>query len=219
MVAFWDCCDASPTNDSNACYSFYLYDPTSPDGFPSPLWYEPDDATPADPVETIMYPGRGVLLVNAGGQTITLTFHGTPNIPVLPVDLPCGVGHYNLLGCQTNEIGTYENVTGLTPQEGAQVLRGNPANLTTYTFTSGAWTPSTPTLNIGEAAFFLVPPTIASMSYSPVNQTVTITWTGSGVLQQADQSNGPWADMPDENVSPCTLPQNPQATFYRVRCN
>lgn len=120
-VSFWNCCDTSPTNANNICYSLYLYDATDPNGMGlgAPLWYGPDDATPADPALTVMAPGRGVFLVPRSPISF-ITLNGTPNVPVLPVTLPCGFGQYNLLGCQTNEIGTYENVTGYTPQEGSQ---------------------------------------------------------------------------------------------------
>lgn len=222
-ASFWNCCDASPTNFLNTCYRSYVYDPTDPDGLGpgAPLWYEMDDATPADPNDITVVPGHGVLIYNNGPATI-LTFFGTPNIPVLPAALPCGFGYYNLLGRQTNDVGTYENVTGLMPHEGAQVLRWNPvpANFTTYTFSSGAWTPGTPALDVGEAAFFLVPSNIVVASYSTIMHMITITWEGGGVLQQADQPNGSWTDVPGGDVSPCALPiEDAQIRFYRVRYN
>ena len=107
--------------------------------------------------------GQGMILYNPGSST-TLTFFGT--LPTTTATLPCGCGHFNLLGSATNVPGTYENVTGLSPTTGAQVLRYipgmpispvQPPNYDVYNFTGGSWTPSAPLLNNGEAAWFLVP--------------------------------------------------------------
>jgi hypothetical protein len=44
---------------------------------------------------------------------------------VLPAALPCGYGAATVLSRQTNDVGTFENITGLSPTEGAQVLLWN----------------------------------------------------------------------------------------------
>ena len=101
-------------------------------------------------------PGSGFLYGQESGVN-TLTFTGTPHVPVLPVALPQGYGNYNLLARQTNDIGTYENITGLAPQEGAVVLTWNGAAYNTNLFTGGAWSAGTPSLAVGQAALFNIP--------------------------------------------------------------
>ena len=46
--------------------------------------------------------------------------------------------------------------------------------------------------------------------------TVTITWTGAGVLQSANSLSGPWTDVAGA-VSPLTVPANQAAQFARIR--
>jgi hypothetical protein len=65
-------------------------------------------------------------------------------------------------------LGTYENITGLQPQQGVEVLRWNGSGYTTNTFTGGAWTPGTPVWNVGQAAFILVPCPINPTNPLPV---------------------------------------------------
>jgi hypothetical protein len=159
-VWIWQCCDLNPTNTTAGtnCWHVYIYDSSLGLGpCPANCWYESDDATPVNPSTVFLAPGQGAFIVLSAPST--LTFNGNPNVPVLPATLPCGCGHWNLLSRQTDAPGTYENVTGRAPTEGAQVLRWNVAlqNFTTYTFTSCAWTLSEPILNIGESAFFLIP--------------------------------------------------------------
>ena len=46
--------------------------------------------------------------------------------------------------------------------------------------------------------------------------TVTITWTGAGVLQSANSLSGPWTDVAGA-TSPLTVPANQAAQFARIR--
>jgi hypothetical protein len=156
-----------------------------------------------------------------------LQFTGTPNVPVLPAILPCGCGQWNLLSRQTNDIGTYENVTGLAPVQGAQVLRWNCGSFTTYTFSGINWSPSAPSLNIGEAAFFLVPcPAISAQVVS--NTTLQLSWPADhlGWLLEAQTNNlasglnTNWFTVPGaDSVNQIPMPINPSggAVFYRLR--
>jgi hypothetical protein len=161
-VLIWQCCDAYPTNFSTltGCYHTYYYDTTDPVGLGTDVvWYEGDDFTPIpDPNAVFLAPGQGAFVI-PGSAPLTLTFNGTHNVPVWPVNLPCHCGHWNLLSRQTDDTGTYENIAGRAPADGAQVLRWNVAsqNFTTYTFSDCTWTPSEPSLDIGESAFFLIP--------------------------------------------------------------
>lgn len=45
--------------------------------------------------------------------------------------------------------------------------------------------------------------------------TVSISWTGSGVLQRAEQIAGPWTEIPDA-TSPFSVPLTADAVFYRL---
>src|SRR2546427_143068 len=83
--------------------------------------------------------GEGAFFNNVSGTPFNLVFTGTPHVPVLPAALPCGYGHTNVLSRQTNGIGTYENITGLAPQEGAQVQRWTGSSFAVYTFSNSAW--------------------------------------------------------------------------------
>jgi hypothetical protein len=115
---------------------------------------------------TKLLPGQGAFINLPIAASIT--FVGSPYVPVLPLSLPCGCGTnvLNLIGRQTNGIGTYENITGYAPQDGAQVQRWNGSAFVPYTYSSGSgWSPSVPILNIGEGAYFSVPcPTTPCLS-------------------------------------------------------
>jgi hypothetical protein len=104
-----------------------------------------------------LLPGEGALFLNSVGLS-PLTFSGALPTEVLPVNLPCGCGHYNMLARQTVGTGTYENVTGTPPQDGSQVIRWNGLTYLTNTYLGGTWSLGKPTiLNIGEPALFFVP--------------------------------------------------------------
>jgi len=99
------------------------------------------------------------------GQLASITFIGTPHVPVLPAALPCGYGAPTVLSRQTNDVGTFENIVGLPPAEGSQVALWNPptADWAIYTFLSCTWSPNVPSVGIGQAALITVaPPSTAS---------------------------------------------------------
>jgi hypothetical protein len=109
-------------------------------------------------------PGEGAFIKLPVPATITFT--GTHHVPVLPVVLPCGCDHLNLLSRQTtNTPTTFRDLTGFNPPEGTSLYRynsGQPGGpgapyaapyYSVYTFSGGVWEPSTPTLNMSESAF------------------------------------------------------------------
>ena len=139
-ISKWNC----------SAFTVAYFDSTSPSGFS-------DSGANPIPAPTVK-PGEAFFFNNQSGSTQTLTFTGTPHVPVLPATLPCGYGHANYLSRQTNDVGTYQNVVGLPPTSGAQELVWNGAGYVTYTYTNGIWTPTNPpTLAIGQGAVFIVP--------------------------------------------------------------
>jgi hypothetical protein len=158
-------------------------------------------------------PGEGALISigNGVGPSTVLTFTGTPHVPVLPPTFPCGYGKYYLLSRQTNDLGTFQNITGLVPSEGARLLRWSVPlqDFTVYSFTQGAWSPSNPpALNIGECAQFLVPmptnpPVITQQPQSLTvtqGQTATFTVTATSVAPMTYQ----WIFCPQPNWNVAT---------------
>ena len=125
----------------------------------TPGWY--DDT--GNPSTMTLAPGEGAVIEYrpaSGSNALFLTFTGTPHVPVLPAALACGTGAYNLLSRQTNDIGTYQNVTGLTPAAGAQFLTMSNSAVfafTTNTFDGLNWNLGTPSLGVGRAALVFVP--------------------------------------------------------------
>ena len=131
----------------------YVYDTSvgiSPDN-----WYREDGLTPINPHLVTFVPGDAAFIDLP--QAATLVFTGQPHVPVLPVALACGYDHNYFLGRQTNDIGTYENITGLTPVEGSQLSRWNGFGYNTYTYSSSVWSPGVPSVNVGEAALLYIP--------------------------------------------------------------
>lgn len=190
----------------------YYADSGSPSG-----WDEADDATPANANAIFLNPGEAFFIVPAGTIN-SLTFTGNPVVPVLPATLPCGCGQTNYLSCQTNSIGTYESITGLTPQNGAEFMLWNGTGYTVYTYNNGLWTPSVPMAAIGEGVAIIVPCTTTyQLGIARTNANVVLTWTNTGVaLQSAPGVMGVWSVVTGA-VSPLVIaPTNP-AAFFRLQ--
>src|SRR5207244_3515057 len=125
-----------------------------------------------------------------------LLLQGTPHVPVLPLGIPNGANY--LLSRQTDDIGTYANITGFSPANGAMVYKWNRASQAydAYTFASGAWSPSEPTTAVGEAMWIAptgsgfpppipMPPSILQQPMSQsVTQGVTVTFTVAALATQ-----------------------------------
>jgi hypothetical protein len=132
----------------------YYYDSSL--GISPSNWYDETGLNPINPSNIVFATGDGAIVNNSFPGTF-LTFTGLPNTPVLPLNLPCGCEYY-LLSRQTNDQGTFENITGMTPQEGSRVKIWIGSGYDIFTFSGGAWTPAPPILNVGKSAFFLVTP-------------------------------------------------------------
>ena len=145
QILFWNC--------SGSGYTCYLFDSSSGTGFSDCGSFSP--VTPP-----LLLPGGGAFFVNnTTSPFYTWTVTGTPVTPFLPPTNYCGCGKLSLLSLQnTNFPGTFQNITGFAPQEGAQEQIWNGTGFNVFTFTGGAWSPSNPpALPIGVSAFFLVP--------------------------------------------------------------
>jgi hypothetical protein len=157
------------TNCVNGSLAGYVFDSAgSPTGF--------DDSTTYAPVAApVLAPGEGAFYENEQGVPETVTFTGTVHCPVQPPSFNCPCGTFYLLSYQIDCPGTYEDVTGLLPQEGAEVLRWNGSGYDIYTYSGGTWSPSEPVLKVGEAAYYSFPcptnPCSISMTCS-TNKTV-----------------------------------------------
>src|ERR1017187_4698602 len=139
-------------------FTTYYSDKASPSGWDD-AFLDPLSIPEANAITSYLNPGEGFFIVPSATIN-SLTFTGTPKVPVqVPTPLPCGCGQFNFLSRQTNGICTYENMTGLTPQNGAVFRRWNVAiqSYDVYIYTNCLWTPSVPTVGVGEAAWILVP--------------------------------------------------------------
>jgi hypothetical protein len=109
------------------------------------------------PSSTTLAPGEAAFLLNPTTTSHTHVFSGQPHTPVLPLALTREVFHY--LSRQTNGIGTFENITGLPPEEGTLLLLWNTASQAYQTnqFTNGLWQPATPLAAVGQGVVIRLP--------------------------------------------------------------
>jgi hypothetical protein len=101
------------------------------------------------PASITLSPGEGAFLQSPTDFTLTITGH--PHVPVLPVSIPAGATY--LLSRQTNDVGTYENITGTSPVAGATVYTWNGAayNMDYYDPDFGWASGTGPMVAVGEA--------------------------------------------------------------------
>jgi hypothetical protein len=162
-------------------------------------------------------PGQGALLY-LNGSLSSITFTGTPHVPVLPAALPCGYGAATVLSRQTNDVGTFENITGLSPTEGAQVLLWNApvVDFDVCTYSGGTWYPSVPAVGVGGAALITVP--------GGTNSPCLALQCPSNILVQACSStavnySATAADLCNNNPSPSITFYPPSGTVFPVGTN
>jgi hypothetical protein len=125
----------------------------------SNLWYRTvfHPTTGWTPSDGRLDPGEGAILESP--TAFTLTIRGTPHVPVLPVALAAGEASYR--SRQTNGPGTWENIVGSSPAEGATVYRWAGAAYQTNRFTGGSWSLAAPVLAVGESAWLALSSTVA----------------------------------------------------------
>jgi hypothetical protein len=129
------------------------------------------------PANTVLRPGDGAFLESP--IAFSLTFTGTPHTPVLPTVIPNG--HIYLLSRQTNDVGTFENIIGSTPQQGAIVYKWTGIAYDAYTFNADGWFPEVPGAAVGEAVWIAAPnaagpvgiPVAPTITQQPVGVSVT----------------------------------------------
>ncbi len=101
-------------------------------------------------------PGEGAFLCPCCPTNFNLTFTGLPHVPVLPITIP--PGSIYLLSRQTSDIGTYENIVGTAPPTGARLYRWNcTVGYVSYAKGPVGWSPSTPTVAVGESVWIQSP--------------------------------------------------------------
>jgi RHS repeat-associated protein len=101
------------------------------------------------PATFTLSPGEGAFFQSPAA--FTLVFHGTPHVPVLPITIPNGSTY--LLSRQTNDVGDYTSIVGLAPANGASLSRWTGSSYIRYTFSGGVWSPSTPSVPVGQAVW------------------------------------------------------------------
>jgi hypothetical protein len=103
-------------------------------------------------------PGQGLIIFNNSARG-TATITGIPHIPILPIHLS---PRPSLLSCQTNTVGTFENIVGTPPKNGAVVYQLKlgrylyplvSSNYFIFTYESNAWSPNAPLVPVGEAVW------------------------------------------------------------------
>lgn len=142
-------------------------------------------------------PGEGGFVLNVDVLPVSTSFTGEPITSQLPLNLP--PGQLTLVAAQTPTPTTYEQIVGLPPSEGTvlyrydSALRGDPRNLSEwqpYAFSSGQWTPATPTISVGEPVFIQIARPDAGPSFilQPQSQVVAV---GSDVTFLAQVAGTP----------------------------
>jgi hypothetical protein len=103
-------------------------------------------------------PGELAALNNPNPSPFIIHWTTTPPYNVVLQDLlPGQIYGYS---SQTPSLGTYESITGRLPAQGCMMLKWNTNSQAydQYNFTGGTWSPSRPTVNIGESVFVQAPP-------------------------------------------------------------
>jgi hypothetical protein len=103
------------------------------------------------PGDITLSPGEGAFLQSP--TNFSLTFTGSPHVPVLPVTIPAGACY--LLSYQTNAVATPEEIVGtnLPAQTLVYKWTGSAYQVFTKGAPAGGWIPSAPTTAVGEAVW------------------------------------------------------------------
>ena len=97
-------------------------------------------------------PGEGAFLCPCCGTNFTITFSGQPHVPVLPINILNGNSY--LLSRQVPDLGNYDNIVGLTPDDFSYVYKWDDTNCMwrqPFLYFGGTWDPTDPIAAVGEA--------------------------------------------------------------------
>lgn len=115
---------------------------------------------------------QGIALSSPNALTVAFTNNPAPQ---LPLALPAGI---SLVASQTNGPATFQDIVGRLPDPGTRLLRlltnyaGNPyidfseTNYAIYTYRDGAWSPTEPVMDAGEAVWISQPPVFSNLQVS-----------------------------------------------------
>ena len=123
-------------------------------------------------------PGEGAYF--QAPTNFTLTFRGTPHVPVLPVSIPTGSCY--LLSRQTNDLGNYTNIVGTTPVTGTTMYQWDAGSGSfigsAYSSKQGVWSSGGATgltVPVGQAVWIsnggTLPPIPSSVTYQGMAST------------------------------------------------
>jgi hypothetical protein len=119
-------------------------------------------------------PGGGAFF--QAPTNFTLTFTGTPNVPVLPVTIPNSACY--LLSRQTNDLGDYANIVGTTPANKTKISQWTGTGYSSSVAANGVWNTgggAGPTAAVGESLWISgpaggsPPATPSSLTYQGLN--------------------------------------------------
>lgn len=116
---------------------------------------------PLDPTTVTLAPGEGFFYSNANGSR-SLTFNGTA-LPSGASSFPCGCGKTNSVSSKDGNPAhyptTYDNIVGSPPVNGSVLIQfvNQTASYAFYTFTNCAWSPSVPSVAMGQGVLIKVP--------------------------------------------------------------
>ena len=157
--------------------------------------------------ELTLSPGEGACFQSP--TSCTLTFTGTPHVPGLPLSLAAGATY--LVSRQTNDVGTYENMVGLSPADGTRVYKWTGTGYQVFVFEAavGDWSPSVPSAAVGEA-WWIGPAGAVSPPGVPLRYTLNLPAGQSLIANQLDHGS---------NTLDEVLPSVPDGTALYKRNN
>ncbi|MEI6565624.1 MAG: HYR domain-containing protein [Verrucomicrobiota bacterium] len=133
-----------------------------------------------NPGTNIINPGDGLIYFNSAATNFIMTITGNPHVPVLPINVGSNMV---LVARQTNAVASVTNILGFPPNNGTVVYQFIPGNGHSFAYLvssnynisflkGGVWTPSSPTIRVGESVWLLTNALPPTLTRQPTNQTV-----------------------------------------------
>jgi hypothetical protein len=155
---------SNPLNNTtgNTIANLFGSVPNLPEGFTvykfengaykTPAAFNFGEFSPPDSANLTVNPGEGVFVFNPSDTTLTVTFVGEVPQGNLTVNTPKG---FSIVSSPVPQAGTVSSL-GFVPAEGDTIYQfANGAYKTPESFNFGEWSPSEPTLGVGEAVFLI----------------------------------------------------------------